>query len=817
MYKWSYLDSLGFGLRGPFEQAGTPWLVPSLPAFQTKALFAPTGPLFAVITGTAGDDILDGTAFGDTINGLAGDDTINGLGGDDTLNGGDGDDIINGGTGNDDLTGGAGADALNGGGGRDRVFYSSATASVTVDLSDLSLNSGDAAGDTYSNIEHFFGSQFDDVFTGQIGGGDVLFSGLGGDDILTGGNGADTLIGGAGDDTLINSLGLDTFIGGAGSDTFVILVTQFFQVGVTISDYTPGVDTISFINIAHTANDLNITQDGADVRISIATTFDPGFLDFGLEEYFYNFETVILTNTLVGDIDFGDFVFNNDPALMLTNGDDVLALPRDSTIVSPVTVYALAGDDTIVLGTSSDHIFGGDGNDEFLTTSSFTGLQTEATFFIFNGGQNNALFGGAGDDIFHGPAFWRGTLDGGDGFDTVTFAFMPDQFGLSVFIDTSIVFDFANPDTANIEHVIGSINGDVITGDERDNVIDGNGGGNYVRLGEQDILRGNGGNDTITSSVFAHFYGGTGDDVMTADAHGQFYIEANAGNDTIIGFELTNPTSGIRLIPLNKIIYTNGPSSFADLTLTQVGGDTVITSVNGTLTIVGIAVADLNTSFFEFVSSATGQILTQGRDAYIGTANADHVSGLGGNDIMRGFGGNDILNGNEGDDTINGGDGDDILNGNEGDDTINGGDGDDTLNGDDGSDTLDGDAGTDTIYGRGGNDLLFGGDGDDALFGGDDLDSLEGGAGADALDGGAGFDRAVYRGATGAVTVDLTNVANNTGDAAGDTYVSIEMVLGSHFNDSLTGSNAGQRLSGQGGDDLLIGLGGNDILVWRRQ
>ena len=79
MYKWSYLDSLGFGLRGPFEQAGAPWLMPSLLALPTKVLFAPTGPLFAIINGTAGDDVL--VAFtdfndGDTVNSLAGNDTI---------------------------------------------------------------------------------------------------------------------------------------------------------------------------------------------------------------------------------------------------------------------------------------------------------------------------------------------------------------------------------------------------------------------------------------------------------------------------------------------------------------------------------------------------------------------------------------------------------------------------------------------------------------------------------------------------------------------------------------------------------------------
>src|SRR5262249_46919930 len=50
------------------------------------------------------------------------------------------------------LTGGAGADKLIGGSGVDTASYSSATAAVVANLSNAAVNTGDAAGDTYSSI-----------------------------------------------------------------------------------------------------------------------------------------------------------------------------------------------------------------------------------------------------------------------------------------------------------------------------------------------------------------------------------------------------------------------------------------------------------------------------------------------------------------------------------------------------------------------------------------------------------------------------------------------------------------------------------------
>ncbi|MGD9618049.1 MAG: hypothetical protein AB7H90_16785 [Alphaproteobacteria bacterium] len=120
-----------------------------------------------------------------------------------------------------------------------------------------------------------------------------------------------------------------------------------------------------------------------------------------------------------------------------------------------------------------------------------------------------------------------------------------------------------------------------------------------------------------------------------------------------------------------------------------------------------------------------------------------------------------------------------------------------------GDETLIGTAAADTIHGLGGNNILSGHDGNDTLNGDAGDDVLLGGLGADALNGGGGFDFASYSNAAAGLTASLANPASNTGEAVGDTYTSIEGLIGSAFNDVLIGAAGVNEIRGGGGDDFI--------------
>jgi serralysin len=61
--------------------------------------------------------------------------------------------------------------------------------------------------------------------------------------------------------------------------------------------------------------------------------------------------------------------------------------------------------------------------------------------------------------------------------------------------------------------------------------------------------------------------------------------------------------------------------------------------------------------------------------------------------------------------------------------------------------------------------------------------------------------------------VNLTIGAGAGGHAQGDTYFSIEKVVGSMFDDTLIGDANANRLYGRDGADTLLGGGGQDVLM----
>lgn len=231
--------------------------------------------------------------------------------------------------------------------------------------------------------------------------------------------------------------------------------------------------------------------------------------------------------------------------------------------------------------------------------------------------------------------------------------------------------------------------------------------------------------------------------------------------------------------------------------------------------------------------------------AWRGSSAADQFQGTAGDDVAYAQAGNDTLLGGTGNDAFYGGTGDDQLAGQDGADHLYGGTGADTLFGGigndhlyaDGQDTpnsagqdaggtfnlLDGGLGDDAVTGGFGDDDLFGDDGSDTLSGGAGRDTLHGGAGADQMFGGAGDD--VY-------WVDsLADVTSESGEPGGgnDTIISSvtrtlgqaeEILLltgtdalagfGNALANTIHGNAAANTIDGGAGADAMFGGAGDD-------
>jgi Ca2+-binding RTX toxin-like protein len=81
------------------------------------------------------------------------------------------------------------------------------------------------------------------------------------------------------------------------------------------------------------------------------------------------------------------------------------------------------------------------------------------------------------------------------------------------------------------------------------------------------------------------------------------------------------------------------------------------------------------------------------------------------------------------------------------------------------------------------------------------------------VDGGVGIDTVSYENSWDRVVVNLAMGTGKYGEASRDVLVNVENLIGSRFNDILTGDAGVNRLNGGAGDDILDGGAGNDILV----
>lgn len=160
--------------------------------------------------------------------------------------------------------------------------------------------------------------------------------------------------------------------------------------------------------------------------------------------------------------------------------------------------------------------------------------------------------------------------------------------------------------------------------------------------------------------------------------------------------------------------------------------------------------------------------------------------------------------------------GDDTVTGTAYGDNLNAGAGSDTIYGGGGGDVLDGGAGNDVLKGEAGDDRLYGGFGTDRLEGGSGNDKLYGRGGNDRMIGGDGVDLVSYEYSSSGVRVNLASPADNTGDARGDTYSSIQNLQGSNGDDELIGNSGKNMIDGYFGNDTLTGGKKADLFVFGR-
>jgi Ca2+-binding RTX toxin-like protein len=235
----------------------------------------------------------------------------------------------------------------------------------------------------------------------------------------------------------------------------------------------------------------------------------------------------------------------------------------------------------------------------------------------------------------------------------------------------------------------------------------------------------------------------------------------------------------------------------------------------------------------------------------------DLINGMAGDDVIIVTGGADKVYGSDGDDVINGAFDDgahDTLVGGAGDDVILGAQG-DLLLGGEGFDAFTLNMATSTtalhlnignltsggalhladgtvVSGMEGGALslglgddyvhvgraivsVLGGGGDDTLIGGKGADFLGGGADNDVIRGGQGIDTVIYADATSGVRVDLSDHGvQNTGGAGKDQIGGIENIIGSVFDDNLTGAGGDNQIQGSVGADTMTGNGGADTFLF---
>jgi len=688
-----------------------------------------------------------GNATGDTYTNIA------------TLIGTNFNDTLIGNSGNNALEGGVGADTLIGNGGAlDFASYAHAQTGVTANLANPNLNTGDAAGDTYSGINGLIGSNSADVLTGD--NNDNLLRGRGGGDTLDGGIGSDTAdyfngpgvradlsnpasnTGDAAGDSYISIENLrgssfnDTLIGNAGSNRID------GGLGLDRTIYTAASGGISVDMAAGTVSGPGV---GSDTLVSIEEIRGSNFAD-----------TYVATG-YTGVSPIGSVSANFNEFEGMAGDDTITGYGATQLAYLNATAGVTVNFTSWVAGQGASGTATGDtsvGTDTFTGVQGIRGSEFDDTFH----GSNNLT----GVEVFQGRA-GNDFIDGGGGFDRVLYVFRTDDN-----VTGGITINMAD----------GTVVGDASVGNDTLRSIEAARGTNFADSYNAALF--------TTTNINGPNFGSAGFITIGSFQAAFNEFEGLGGNDTITG-----------------------------------NGNTRIDYINATAAVT----VDLQ------AGTATG-------DASVGSDNFSGVNSVQGsyfNDAL--YGSNNALNTTE---SFDGGADDDRIDGRGGFDqafytnavgTVSG------ISVTVTTDTIAGDAfhvvgdasiGTDTLIAvesvRGTNfaDTYnatgFNGASTDVLPNGPHFNEFEGLGGNDIITGngvtGLGATRISYVSAAAGVTVDLAaGTASGDASVGTDTITGVNRVRGSNFNDTIFGDANDNTLEGQSGNDLLGGRGGNDTLT----
>lgn len=766
-------------------------------AYDDNIVFIGSG---ITIYGEDGNDNLIADGLGNTIYGGAGHDLIRArdgtasalAGGNDILDGGSGNDEMYGLGGKDIMIGGTGDDTMMGGA-DDDTYYVDSVGDVVVE----NIDPGEGIDLVFSSVTYTLANNVENMtLTGTAainGTGNTLDNILIGNsaaNILNGGGGNDTLSGGGGNDTLNGGTGTDLMSGGIGDDIYVVdnigdVVAELAAEGTDLVQssvtYTLGsnVENLTLTGsaaITGRGNELNNTiignsganvlngGDGNDLLIGGAGA-DALNGGNGIDTVSYETSSTGLTiKTAAPGSSTGDAAGDTFSSIEILKGtafDDEIVFVGDG-----VTLHGGDGNDNLIADGIGNTIYGGSGNDL---------MRAKDGPDVLNGG-NDVLDGGSGNDEMYGlggnDMMIGGTGDdammGGAGNDTYVVDSASDLVVENAgegtdLVQTTVSYTLAD----NVENMtlLGSaaINA---TGNALANVLIGNSAANTLNgAGGADTMSGGGGNDLYivdnAGDVINELAGEGTDSVQSSVT---YTLVSNVENLTLTGSAATNGTGN----SLDNVLTGNSAAN----TLTGGGGNDTLNGGAGADTMVGGTGNDTyvvdNSSDIVTEAASEGTDLVQSSISYVLTSNVENLT-LTGSAVLNGTG-NSL---------------DNIITGNTGANTLNGGAGNDTLNGGDG------------------NDLLIGG------------------AGADALNGGNGLDTASYEASSVGLYIGNLTPNTNTGDAAGDTYSSIEVIKGTAFDDVISFLGSGLTVYGGDGNDNIIadGLGntiyggaGNDVI-----